>query len=137
MAMPDFDTVDDYLASLSPEQRAGLQTLRERLRKALPSGEERMSYKIPAIEVDGRVLVSFGAAKQHSALYVMSTTVLPGLGDALEGYDVQGGTLRFPIDRPPPIALLKKLMKARLAEREEAVKRAKKKRAQHKPGRSP
>lgn len=115
MAMPDFATVEDYLASLPDAQRAGLETLRARLHTVLPKATERMWYKMPTFVMEKPVL-AYAASKNHSGLYVMSTTVLSAVEDALEGQDYSGGTLRFPIDRPPTVALLRKIAKAKLNE---------------------
>ena len=120
MAMPDFATPEDYLASLPEAQRAGLEVLRERIRKVLPKATERMWYKMPTFVTDKPVL-AYAASKSHSGLYVMSTSVLPSVADALEGQDWGGGTLRFPIDRPPGVALLRTIAKAKLAELEAAA----------------
>ena len=120
MAMPDFATPEDYLASLPEAQRAGLEVLRERIRKVLPQAIERMWYKMPTFVTDKPVL-AYAASKSHSGLYVMSTSVLPSVADALEGQDWGGGTLRFPIDRPPSVALLRTIAKAKLAELEAAA----------------
>ena len=115
MAMPDFATVEEYLASLPEAQRAGLEVLRARLRTVLPKATERMWYKMPTFVMEKPVL-AYAASKNHSGLYVMSTTVLPTIEDALQGHDYSGGTLRFPIDRPPTLALLRKIAKAKLEE---------------------
>ncbi len=115
MAMPDFATPEDYLASLPEAQRAGLETLRTRLRTVLPQATERMWYRMPTF-VQGKPLIAYAASRGHSAIYVMSTSVLPSIAKALEGQDFSGGTLRFPIDRPPSVALLRKIANAKLAE---------------------
>ena len=119
MAMRDFATVEEYLASVPDVQRAGLETLRARLRTVLPSATERMWYKMPTFVMEKPVL-AYAASKNHSGLYVMSTTVLPAIEEALHGQDYSGGTLRFPIDRPPTVALLRKIAKAKLDELEAA-----------------
>ena len=119
MAMPDFATVEEYLASLPEAQPAGLEVLRARLRTGLPKATERMWYKMPTFVMEKPVL-AYAASKNHSGLYVMSTTVLPTIEDALQGHDYSGGTLRFPIDRPPTLALLRKIAKAKLDELEAA-----------------
>ena len=119
MAMPDFATVEEYLASVPEVQRAGLETLRARLRTVLPRATERMWYKMPTFVMEKPVL-AYAASKNHSGLYVMSTTVLPAIEEALQGHDYSGGTLRFPVDRPPTVALLRKIAKAKLDELEAA-----------------
>ncbi|MGE3961030.1 MAG: iron chaperone [Dehalococcoidia bacterium] len=127
MPMTDFATPEDYLASLPDAQRAGLETLRSRIRSVLPGATERMWYRMPTFVTDKPVL-AYAASRNHSGLYVMSTTVLPSIVGVLEGQDWSGGTLRFPVDRPPAVALLRTIAKAKLAELEaqSAAKPAKK-----------
>jgi len=115
MPMEKVASVEEYLAAVPDEQRAGLERLRTHIRAAAPDATEKMAYGIPNFTLDGP-LVAYGAAKKHSALYVMSTSVLAELGDAVAKYDHEGGTLRFPIDKPPPAALVKRIVKARIRE---------------------
>ena len=115
MAMPDYQTVEEYLGSLREEQREGLETLRGRIRTVLPEATERMWYRMPTFVMEKPVL-AYAGSKNHSALYVMSTTVLPSIAGDLEGHDFSGGTLRFPIDRPPSVTLLRKIARAKLDE---------------------
>src|SRR5436305_10186134 len=62
-------TIDEYLAPLSDEKRAALEKLRKAIKSAAPQAEECISYQIPTFRLDGRFLVSFGAAKNHCAFY--------------------------------------------------------------------
>ena len=108
-------TIDEYLAKLDDRKRAALQKLRERIRRAAPDAEECLSYQQPAFR-QGRMLVGFGAAKQHCAFYLMSGTVLGRFAEEVGGLDVSKGTIRFQPERPLPARLVTKLVKARLAE---------------------
>ncbi|WP_425615409.1 iron chaperone [Anatilimnocola sp. NA78] len=107
-------TVDEYLASVSPDQRVALEKLRRAIRAAAPQAEECISYGVPAFKQSG-MLASFGATAKHCALYVMSSSVLAGFEDELVGYDTSTGTIRFPANKPLPATLVKKIVKARLA----------------------
>ena len=108
-------TIDEYLAPLSEDKRAALEKLRRDIRSAVPGAEECISYQIPGFRLGGRLLVSFGAAARHCAFY-------PGAhpGEALQGelgaYDTSKGTIRFPANSPVPAALVRKVVKARIAE---------------------
>ena len=108
-------TIDEYLAPLSDEKKAALQKLRAAIRSVVPGAEECISYQVPTFRLDGRMLVSFGAAANHCAFYP-GAYPLKALEAELEAYDTSKGTLRFPPDRPLPAALVRKLVKARIAE---------------------
>lgn len=105
-------TVDEYLAALSDDKRAALERLRKIIRAAAPGAEERISYQIPAFRLDGQWLVWFGAAANHCAIY----GVVGASKDELKEYDTSGkGTIRFQAEHPLPAALVRKLVKARVA----------------------
>jgi uncharacterized protein YdhG (YjbR/CyaY superfamily) len=108
-------TIDEYLARLSPEKRAALQKIRKSIQAAAPEAEECISYQIPAFRLHGRIFMWFGAATNHCALYPGAHPV-KALKDELKAYDTSKGTIRFPVDEPLPAALVRKLVKARIAE---------------------
>jgi uncharacterized protein YdhG (YjbR/CyaY superfamily) len=109
------DSIDEYLAAVSSPKRAALQSLRRTIRSAAPQAEECISYGLPAFR-QGRMLVAFGAKENHCALYLMSDKTLAGFRSALEGFETSKGTVRFQDDRPLPATLVRRLVKARLAE---------------------
>jgi len=109
-------TFDGYLAALNPQQRITLERLRKAIRSAAPKAEECISYGVPAFRLNGRFLVGLGAAANHCSFYPGS--VLQGLKVDLKGYDTSKGTIRFKLDRPLASALVRKLVKARIAQRE-------------------
>ena len=110
-------TIDEYLAALSDDKRAALEKLRATIRAAAPKAEECISYGVPAFRLDGRMLVAFGAAAKHCAFYPGSFP-LEAHKDELKDYDTSKGTIRFQADKPLPLALVRKLVKARIAENE-------------------
>src|SRR5262245_35786456 len=106
---------DSYLAKLSPEKRATLETVRKAIRAAAPAAVEGSSYGLPAF-VQGKPIAGYGAGANHCAYYPMSGGVVAALKDDLDGYETSKGAIRFPIGKPLPAALIKKLVKTRLAE---------------------
>jgi uncharacterized protein YdhG (YjbR/CyaY superfamily) len=109
-------TIDEYLAPLSQEKRAALEKLRKAIKSAAPEAEECISYQIPGFRLGGRLLVSFGVAANHCAFYPGSYP-LEVHKDEVKAYDTSKGTIRFPADSPLPATLVRKLVKARIAER--------------------
>lgn len=109
-------TIDEYLARVNPKQRPVLEKLRQTIRAAAPGAEECISYSLPAFRLNGP-LVGFGASANHCAFYPMSGTIVAAFKKELAGYDTSKGTIRFQPDRPLPAALVRKLVKARLAEK--------------------
>jgi uncharacterized protein YdhG (YjbR/CyaY superfamily) len=108
-------TIDEYLAAVSRDKRAALEKLRTTIRAAAPDAEECVSYQIAAFRQNG-MLVGFGATAKHCAFYLMSSTIVDAYKDELKRYDTSKGTIRFQPDKPLPAALVRKLVKARLAE---------------------
>ncbi len=113
--MPRPRDIDAYLAPLPDDQRAALQRVRELVQKAAPAAEESISYGLPAFR-QGKALVAFGATKSHCAFYPLSPAVLASFGAELAGYSTSKGTIRFRPEKPLPAALIRRLVKARLAE---------------------
>ena len=108
-------TIDEYLAALSEDKRIALENLRRTIKAAAPKAEECISYGLAAFRLNG-MLVGFGATRNHCAFYLMSATTVDAHRKELEGYDTSKGTIRFQPDRPLPAALVRKLVKARIAE---------------------
>lgn len=120
--------IDAILAGLPKDKRDTLQVLRKTIRAAAPKAQEALSYGIPAFKYKDRPLVSYNAAKAHCSFYVMSPAVITAHKKDLAKYDTDTGTIRFPVGGKLPAGLVKKLVKARMAETDSAIaKKTKKK----------
>jgi uncharacterized protein YdhG (YjbR/CyaY superfamily) len=105
-------TFDGFLAALTPDKRAALEKLRKTIRAAVPGVEECISYGIPAFKLGGRFLVGLGAGANHCSFYPGSA--LDDFRDELKSYDTGRGTIRFQPSKPLPVALVRKLVQARI-----------------------
>jgi len=108
-------SIDEYLARVSDEKRTALEKLRSAIRAAAPKAEECISYDIPAFRLDGRLLVAFGAAANHCAFYPGAHPIQKHK-DELKAYSTSKGTIRFDSGRPLAAALVRKLVKSRIAQ---------------------
>ena len=108
-------TIDEYLAALNDDKRAALEKLRRTIQAAAPKAQECISYGLAAFRQDG-MLVAFGATASHCAFYLMSSSVLKAHKNELKDYDTSKGTIRFQANKPLPIALVRKLVRTRIAE---------------------
>jgi uncharacterized protein YdhG (YjbR/CyaY superfamily) len=114
--MKKFASVAAYLRAVPPTPRAALQKLRKTIKAAAPEATEGISYGIPMFKHHG-VLVGYAAFKDHCSLF-MSTYLPKALQKALAPYQTAKGTIRFTAEKPLPAALVRKLVKARIAQNE-------------------
>ena len=110
------EEVDEYLRGVGEPKRSTLQTLRRTILEIVPDAEEVISYRVPAFRLRGATIAGFAAFKDHLSYLPFSGSILPQLGDELEGYTMTKGALHFPVDRPLPKSLVKKLIALRLAD---------------------
>jgi uncharacterized protein YdhG (YjbR/CyaY superfamily) len=108
--------VASYIAALPPDVGRALKQVRSAVRAAAPRAEEAFSYRIPAFRLDGKPLVWYAGFKNHYSIYPIGAAIRQSLAKQIEGYETSKGTVRFPLDKKVPVALVKKLVKARIAE---------------------
>src|SRR5437867_4670915 len=115
--------VDDYLAKVPKEARAALEKLRKTIKATAPMAAEGISYQMPMYNHHGMV-IGFAAFKDHCSIFP-GAAVMDAHKKELRRYDTSKGTIRFPANKPLPAGLVRKLVKARIAENEAgAMKRA-------------
>jgi len=108
-------TVDEYLSGVPPQARATFIRLRAAIRSAVPrEATETISYRIPAFK-HTRVIVWYGAFADHVSLFP-TASVLGAFKHELSGFTTSKGTIQFPLDQPLPVALIKKIVRARVAQ---------------------
>jgi len=110
------DEVDNYLRGVDEPKRSTLQSLRRTILEIVPEAEQGLSYRVPAFRVRGKVVAGFAAFGNHLSYLPFSGSVLGQLADELHGYTMTKSSLHFPVDRPLPKTLVKKLIAVRLQE---------------------
>lgn len=127
MASDGLAAVDAYLAKVPEPARSTLQKVRATIRSVVPKGTvEILSYGMPAFRYNGRALVAYAAFKDHCSFFPMQASLIDEMKEELKAYRTSKGTLQFPMDKPLSAALLKKMVKARLAENDTRARVAKK-----------
>jgi uncharacterized protein YdhG (YjbR/CyaY superfamily) len=106
--------VDEYLANLEEPKRTTLQAVRQTIRGIIPEADEGISYGMPAYRLRGKVVAGFAAFKNHLSYLPHSGSVFAEIPEDLAGYVTSKGALQFPVERPLPKALVKKLIAIRL-----------------------
>jgi uncharacterized protein YdhG (YjbR/CyaY superfamily) len=109
-------TVDEYLAAAPKDKRAALTKLRSAIKAAAPKATESISYGIVGYKQSGERVAYFGYWKDHIALYGTSGRFIKAHAAELAPYVQSKGTIQFPSDKPLPVGLVTKIVKARVAE---------------------
>lgn len=118
--------IDEYLAGIPEPARSTLNKVRATIRSAVPAeATEAISYGMPTFKYKGS-LIAFAAFSKHCSLFPMSGSVIEMFKDELKAFQTSKGTIRFPVDKPLPAALLKKIVKARVAVNESKALKKKK-----------
>lgn len=112
------DGVEEYLAGVPEPARRTLEKVRAAIRSAVPAeATEAIGYGVPTFRYKGG-LVGYAAFAKHCSFFPMSLAVMAAFAKELEGYSTAKGTIHFPVDRPLPVSLVKKMVRARVAEKE-------------------
>jgi len=115
MAKTDFRSVDEYIGTFPKDVQATLETIRRTIRKAVPEAEEVISYQMPAYKFHGRMLY-FSAYKNHYSLFGATQGVRRAFKKELSRYEGTKGTIRFPLDEPVPVKLIRDIAMYRARE---------------------
>jgi uncharacterized protein YdhG (YjbR/CyaY superfamily) len=126
MAKTDFKSVDEYIATHPKDVQAILRRVRSTIRKAVPGGEEVISYQIPAVKLNGARVLYFAGWKEHYSLYPATGQLVEAFKDDLAPYQVSKGTIRFPLAKAVPVKLIERIarFRAREAAEDARAKRA-------------
>lgn len=108
-----FKTVEEYLSVLPKKSRQILEKLRKAIKQAAPEAEEVISYNMPAFRYHG-IVVYYAAHKEHIGFYPADTHVIEQFRDDLKGYETSKGTIKFPLDKPIPLDLVKRIVEFRV-----------------------
>lgn len=109
-------SIDEYIASFPEDVQKILQQIRAVIRDAVPEAVETISYDMPTFNLNGTYLIYFAAWKKHVALYPVSGQVAEALSTELSGYKGTKGSVHFPLNKPMPLDLIRRITELRIAE---------------------
>jgi uncharacterized protein YdhG (YjbR/CyaY superfamily) len=109
-------SVDEYIASKPEAVQGVLERVRRAIRKVVPAAQEEISYGIPTYKLDGGPVLYFAGWKQHYSLYPASARLVTAFKDDLAPYEVDKGTIRFPLSAPVPVKLIERIARFRAKE---------------------
>lgn len=112
---PNVATVGEYISTQPARARSALRQVRATIRKALPAATEGISYRIPIVKLDGRMVLYFAAFKKHYSIYPATASLVRALGKDLAGH-LHSKTIRFALDRKVPTRLIARIARLRAAE---------------------
>lgn len=115
--------IDDYLALQPERSMMALEKIRQAVRSVAPTAEEVISYGMPAFKYKGRMLLYFAGFKKHCSLFPGSKAVILKMKKELRSYKTSAGTISFTAEKPLPTALVKKIVRARVKENEDKMKK--------------
>lgn len=115
--MKKYTSVAEYLMDVPDDKRIALEKLRKAIRSVVPNSEEYISYGMPTFKYIGP-LVSYAAFKEHCSLFPWNATLINKFSEELKPFKTSKGTIQFTVDKPLPVALVKKFIKERMKENE-------------------
>jgi uncharacterized protein YdhG (YjbR/CyaY superfamily) len=116
MAKTKFNSVDEYIASQPEAARDVLVRVRSAIRRAVPGAEEVISYQIPTYKLQGGRVLYFAGWAKHYSLYPATDHLAAAFKDDLAPYEIDKGTIRFPLSQPVPVKLIERIAKFRAKE---------------------
>jgi uncharacterized protein YdhG (YjbR/CyaY superfamily) len=108
--------IDEYLAGIEEPKKSTLKALRKTILEIIPEAEQCITYQVPTFKVNGKGIAGFAAYKKHCSYFPMSGSVFGKLPGDVASYKTSSGALQFPVDRPLPKTLVRKLIKVRMEE---------------------
>ena len=114
--MANYANVDAYMAGLPEDRRAVMEQIRSAVQAAAPDAIEAIAYNMPALRLNGRLLVSYEAFKRHYSVFPWTDGMVAELGDELKPHAVGKGTIRFPANEPVPLGLIGRIVEIRCRE---------------------
>jgi uncharacterized protein YdhG (YjbR/CyaY superfamily) len=118
-----FTNMDGYIASFPIEKQEILEKIRAIIKNIIPKAEETISYAIPTFKLNGKNLVHFAAFKNHIGFYATPSGHTE-FKEELSKYKQGKGSVQFPFDKPIPYDLIKKIVKFKVKEQEQKIKRS-------------
>ncbi len=111
-----FTSVDEYIAAQPEPLRTALRQVRDAIRVAVPESQEVIAYNMPRYTLHGTTFVHFAGWKDHYSLYAATKSVLTAFKSELRQYEIEKGTIRFPLSQPVPVTLIERIAKLRAKE---------------------
>lgn len=115
MAKTNFQSIDEYIAACPEQSQSYVQKIRETIRAAVPKAKEKISYQIACFELNGKNLVHFAGWKGHVSMYPIPSGTKE-FAKEIAKYADGKGTIKFPLDKPLPLKLIRQIVKYRVAE---------------------
>jgi uncharacterized protein YdhG (YjbR/CyaY superfamily) len=109
------NTVEEYIAAQPEDVRPKLEQVRAAIRRAVPEAVEGIGYRMPGYKLRGKAMLYFAGFKEHYSLFAASGTFFAELAGELKGYELRKGTVRFPLTKPVPLKLIRRIAKLRAA----------------------
>jgi uncharacterized protein YdhG (YjbR/CyaY superfamily) len=116
MAKTGFNSVDEYISSQPDSVQGILGRVRGAIRQAVPEAQEVISYKMPTYKLNGARLLYFAVWKQHYSIYAATEQVVAAFQGELASYEIDKGTIRFPLSDPVPVMLIGRIARFRAKE---------------------
>ena len=115
MEAPEAATIDEYIQAFPENVRDILEKMRQAIREAAPDATEAIAYRMPTFKLNGKNLVHFAGFSHHIGFYPVPSGI-EAFKDELAPYKQGKGSVQFPLDKPVPFELVKKIVRFRVAE---------------------